>query len=94
MLGDVLGQLISCQHGEVPLQINLKVINAMTDAFMRKHWLARAERQMVRESKRAARTSRHRPNGERECGRRRRQIAAGQLTPSNGLDATLRLRSY
>ena len=78
------------------MQINLKVINAMTDAFMRKHWLARAERQELRAAKRAAKANTwlHLRNGERECARRRRQIAAGQLTPSNGLDATLRLRSY
>jgi hypothetical protein len=76
------------------VQINLKVINAMTDAFMRKHWLARAERQQLREYKRTIKNSRHCGNGERECARRRRQIAAGQLTRSNGLDATNRLRSY
>jgi len=93
MVGDVLGEVIACQHGEVFPVLNLNAINAITDAFMRKAWLARAERQMARQVKRAARTSRHLRNGERECARRRRQIAAGQLTRSNGLDATFRLRS-
>lgn len=75
------------------MPLNFAVINAMTDAFMRKHWLARAERQEQRAAKRMAKTSRHLPNGERECARRRRQIAAGQLNVANGLDATFRLRS-
>lgn len=67
------------------MHFNIKAINAITDAFVRKAWLARAERAMKREAKRQAKTSSHRPNGARECARRRRQIAAGQLTASNGL---------
>jgi hypothetical protein len=31
--------------------------------------------------------NRYRPNGDRECARRARQIEAGQLTSSNGLAA-------
>lgn len=31
------------------------------------------------------RTTLHAANGKRECARRRRQIAAAQLTPANGL---------
>jgi hypothetical protein len=66
---------------------NLEVINRMTDVFMRKSWLARAERKAAREAKRSAKTTRHVRNGDRECERRRSQIAAGRLTRSNGLSA-------
>lgn len=37
------------------------------------------------ETKQHHKTTYHRTNGERECARRRRQIAEGRLTEANGL---------
>jgi hypothetical protein len=84
MVGDVFGEAVACQHREVPVQINL---NSMADALMRKRWDAQFDRKKQRAVKRAARAASYRPNGQRECARRRRQIAAGQLTRANGLAA-------
>jgi hypothetical protein len=46
--------------------------------------MATAERE-VRQSGSRRKTTRHTPNGKRECARRRRQIAAGSLRVENGL---------
>lgn len=63
--------------GEVDLMLRMPALTP---------WMGRARRGAPSISTFSAhRTTLHAANGQRECARRRRQIAATQLTPANGL---------
>lgn len=64
--------------------MDLGILNGIATVLQLDRWQRTQLRKQVRRKRQSTRY-RYQPNGARECERRRKQIARGQLTVSNGL---------